>query len=222
MTEDSSDKKWIAEGDDEEWGFMVGDAFIPAPKIPLVRAGHETPPFDVTLPGGQVRRIISRVKEPTDVTATTEVNRGPSPQLAVKNKIKVYTATKLKHGPFIRDVIAKWPEVEITSRWPFSHVDGDEPMWPGDCAAHGSIFWTHDEEDVRKADVVLVFGHDSDVLRGGLVEAGIGIGLGKRVVVVGTNPSYGTWQFHPLVYRVKDMDTARSFLTLLAYHLSGK
>lgn len=147
-------------------------------------------------------------------------NTSELPKVKVRQKIRIYTASKLNNATFIRDHIAQWPEVEVTSRWPFSHVDGDEPLWPEDCAAHGSIFWKHDEEDVKRADAVLVFGYEGDILRGALVEAGMGLALGKLVIVVGDNPSYGTWRFHPRVYRVKDMMTARSLLTLLATDLT--
>lgn len=201
--------------DNIQWGFIEEDtgAFTPVPKLPLLRAGHTAPPFDVTMPDGTTRRILARSGASPVEIAPPDV---APPKVKVKRKIKVYTGTKLNNASFIRDTIAHWPEIEVTSRWPFSHVDGDSPLWPEDCAAHGSIFWIHDEEDVRRADVVLVFGYGDAPLKGALVEAGMAIGLGKRVIVVGENPSYSTWQYHPLVYRVRDMDTARSFLTLLA------
>lgn len=132
--------------------------------------------------------------------------------------MKVYTASKLKEGPRWRRLAAEWPEVEFVARWPFMHVTDDgAPGWPDDCAAHGSIFWQHDHEDVARADVVLLFAADpSDVLRGGLVEAGMAIALGKTVIVVGENPGYGTWQFHQQVKRVPTLDAARSLLRLMA------
>lgn len=204
--------------EDVYWGFRdKDDVFVHVPKVPLLRAGFRTPPFDVKMPDGTVRHII---QQPIGDSLVQQY-QPPTPLLRIGPKIKVHTATKLRYASMIRDEISKWPEIEVTSRWPFSHVDGDEPLWPEDCPAHGSIFWSHDEEDVRKADVVLVFGHEDDVLRGALVEAGIGIGLGKRVIVVGINPAYGTWQFHPNVSRVKDMQTARSLLSLLASDLEA-
>lgn len=133
-------------------------------------------------------------------------------------RLKVYTASKLKEGPRWVQLARDWPEIDIVARWPFSHVSVDgEPSWPGDCAAHGSIFWQHDHDDVARADVILAFAEkDEDVLRGALVEAGMAIALKKIVIVVGANPSYGTWQFHPSVKRVATLEDARSLLRLMA------
>ena len=133
-------------------------------------------------------------------------------------RLKIYTASKLKEGPRWRALAEMWPEIEIVARWPFLHVTTDgEPGWPDDCAAHGSVFWRHDHEDVSRADVVIVFADQADdVLRGALIEAGMGIAMGKTVIVVGSNPGYGTWQFHPQVKRVPSLDAARSLLRLMA------
>lgn len=133
-------------------------------------------------------------------------------------RLKVYTASKLKEGPRWRNLAQEWEEIEIVARWPFLHVTTDgEPGWPSDCAAHGSIFWQHDHEDVARADVVLVFAdRDTDVLRGALVEAGMALALGKPVIVVGDNPGYGTWQYHRQVHRVATLGDARSVLRLMA------
>lgn len=133
-------------------------------------------------------------------------------------RLKVYTASKLKEGPRWRRLAEEWPEIDIVARWPFLHVTSDgAPGWPDDCAAHGSIFWQHDYEDVSRADVVLVFADQAeDVLRGALVEAGMGIAMGKTVIVVGSNSGYGTWQYHQQVKRVPSLDAARSLLRLMA------
>lgn len=58
-----SEMGYIRSVEDQEWGFMVGDCFIDLPKLPMVRAGHTKPPFDVKLPSGSMRRIISRPKQ---------------------------------------------------------------------------------------------------------------------------------------------------------------
>lgn len=132
-------------------------------------------------------------------------------------RLKVYTASKLSHGPLWRRLRDEWPEIEIVARWPFLHVTDDgEPGWPSDCAAHGSVFWKHDFEDVDRSDVVLVYGDTEDVLRGALVEAGMGIALDKIVIVVGHLPSYGTWQYHSAVKRVETLADARSLMKLIA------
>jgi len=133
------------------------------------------------------------------------------------SRLKVYTASKLSEAPLWRALADDWKEIEIVARWPFIHVTGSGlPSWPGDCAAHGAVFWQHDHDDVARCDVVLVYGKGDGTLRGALVEAGMGIALGKYVIVVGSDPSYGTWQFHPSVARVRTLDEARSLMRLKA------
>lgn len=127
-------------------------------------------------------------------------------------RIRVYTASKLKHFQLWRDLRDEWPEVHFVARWPFFHY-GNIP----DTAAFAPTFWIHDVEDVIGSEVVLIYsGDETDHHRGSLVEAGIAIGRGKSVIVVGENPCYGTWQYHPLCHRVADLDEARLLLKLMA------
>jgi nucleoside 2-deoxyribosyltransferase len=125
--------------------------------------------------------------------------------------IRVYTASKLSEAQRWRDLIREWQEVEFVARWPIKHVGTvpDEPIF-------AKVFWEHDLEDVGTADVVLVFAKSEHRLRGALVEAGMAIALGRRVIVVGEHDDYGTWSYHPLVYRVRDLAEARVLLTAMA------
>lgn len=117
-------------------------------------------------------------------------------------KPRVYTASKLGQAPRWRDLIAERPDIEFTARWPHSHIDvPDTPDF-------ASAFWLEDEQDVRRANAVLVYAEGDEHLRGALVEAGMGIAFRKHVVVVGEHPDYGTWQYHPSVYRVESIDAA--------------
>lgn len=115
--------------------------------------------------------------------------------------IKVYTASKLKHAEKWKSIVIEG--VEFVARWPRLHV-GNIP----DDASYAKVFWQHDLEDVARADVILVYAEAEEHLRGALVEAGMAIALNKIVVVVGTHPDYGTWQHHPLVYKVDNLDAA--------------
>lgn len=124
--------------------------------------------------------------------------------------IRIYTASKLRHAPLWRGLIEEWPEIEFTARWPVKHV-GTVPDDP----SYARVFWEHDLEDVSKSDGVLLYAEDSDKLRGGLVEAGMAIALGKFVIVVGKHFDYGTWQYHPLVHRSPNLDAARLLLTCM-------
>jgi hypothetical protein len=40
------------------WGWMIGDQFRALPKMPLILAGFRTPPFDVQMPSGDIRRVV--------------------------------------------------------------------------------------------------------------------------------------------------------------------
>lgn len=123
--------------------------------------------------------------------------------------IKVYTASKTRHAVMWKQIRDIHDDLTFTARW-VNHTLEKRPETP----QNAIIFWVEDEDDVRDADVVLVFADPTDVLRGALVEAGMGIALGKRIIVVGEHESYGTWQYHPLVHRVRDLKGA---FTLLNY-----
>ena len=132
-------------------------------------------------------------------------------------KLKVYTASKLSDGPLWREVQDEWQEITIVARWPFLHVtEAGAPGWPEDCAAHGREFWQHDHDDVAACDVVLVHSQSDKPLVGALIEVGMGLALGKAVVLVGSHPSFGTWRFHNGVRHVADLNAARSLLRLMA------
>lgn len=125
--------------------------------------------------------------------------------------IKVYCASKLHHAELWKRLYDEWNDVmEIVARWPFAHVNTVP-----DTAHYAKIFWQQDHEDVVKADVVLIYAEPDDKLRGALVEAGMAIALGKQVIVVGEHPDYGTWQYHPLVNRVPDIESARILLSCM-------
>lgn len=134
-------------------------------------------------------------------------------------KIKVYGASHLGDADFWRKLRSEWTEVEFTARWPIDSVADGKPIWPHD-PSHGRLFWQKDHDDVARADVVLVYSQILDPLRGAIFEAGIAVGLGKRIIIVGDHPSYSTWQYHPATFRVETIDHARSLLRLMADEIS--
>lgn len=124
--------------------------------------------------------------------------------------LKVYTASKLNHAGRWLKLVDEWVEIDFVARWPsLVGTIPDEPHF-------AKVFWQQDIEDVMASDIVLVYGEPGDVLRGALVEAGVALGAGKSVIVVGDNPFYGTWQHHPNVYRVPDLEHARTLLKCMA------
>lgn len=123
--------------------------------------------------------------------------------------IRVYTASKL-HWADLWCTLTETTGVDFVARWPVDH-SGNVPDNDPKAARQ---FWTEDFEDVARCDVVLVYAAGGDVLRGALVEAGMGIALHKRVLVVDPdhNPSFGTWQYHPSVTRVRSLNEAWKLL----------
>lgn len=113
--------------------------------------------------------------------------------------INIYTASKLQHAETWRNFWVARLDVHWTARWIFNTVaipEDDPRNVPA--AKH---YWIDNEQDVRAADVVIGYCAPGETLRGALVEIGIALALGKRVVLVGKEdePCFGTWQFHPLV-----------------------
>lgn len=132
------------------------------------------------------------------------------------SKLRVYTASCLRHADGWKYMANDNQEIEWVARWPTEHCSNVP-----DNSAFARWFWSQDFEDVARADVVLVFAEGNDNLRGALVEAGIGIALHKRIIVVGEHVSYGTWQYHPSVVRVKDLPDALETLRLYSKHGIG-
>jgi hypothetical protein len=115
--------------------------------------------------------------------------------------MKVYIASKLAHAERWRKVRDAWaPDHLITSRW----IDMTHTFSMSDDADQMRACWEGNVQDVKAADVVMVYGRPGEMLRGALVEAGIGIGLGKLVLLVGECEQFGTWRHHPSVTHLPD------------------
>ena len=50
-----------------------------------------------------------------------------------------------------------------------------------------------------------------------VTEAGMAIANGAEVIVVGDNPAFSTWQFHPSVSRAKSLSEAREILKVMQW-----
>ena len=114
--------------------------------------------------------------------------------------LRVYTASKLKHGAMWRALCAENSHFIAHARW-LKHNSIGTPDDPADAVA----FWLQDEQDVKDADVLVLYAEEGEKLRGALVEVGIALAWGVPVIVVGSHSDYGTWQFHPGVRRVDNM-----------------
>jgi hypothetical protein len=56
-------QKFLAD-DGLSWGYMDNGNWRELPKVPMLLAEMGPPPFDVTLPSGEVRHIIHQPEEP--------------------------------------------------------------------------------------------------------------------------------------------------------------
>jgi|ERR1700722_1957910 len=121
--------------------------------------------------------------------------------------IRVYTASKISTAQFWRDIHAKHPSVYFHARW-IKHNAIGTPDLPG----YAAKFWQENEEDIRCADALIIYGLDDEHLRGALVEAGIAIAADIPVYTVGDHKDYGTWQFHPGVTRAINIEQALQLL----------
>lgn len=118
--------------------------------------------------------------------------------------IRIYPASKLRHGKMWRDLCDRTPTVQFHARW-LKHNKIGTPDDPDNAKA----FWLQDVQDIKDADGVFVYAEPEDRLRGALVEAGVAIALGVPVYVIGDrHPDYGTWQHHPTVRKVKTITDA--------------
>ncbi len=121
--------------------------------------------------------------------------------------IRVYTASQLKHAAKWRDLCAGNSRVYFHARW-LKHISVGTP----DTAEFASEFWLQDEQDVKDSDAVLIYAEQGDRLRGALVEAGMAIAYRVPVILAGEHPDFGTWQHHPGVTCVDDLDSALTYL----------
>lgn len=122
---------------------------------------------------------------------------------------KVYTASKLRHAPLWKTLREEWPEIDFTARW-VDHAEKEKATTPTGFAH----FWTMDIQDVQRSDFVLLLSTPADdgLLHGALVECGVALGLGKRVINVGECRT--SWTNHPLVYSIPTLELARDFFSL--------
>jgi nucleoside 2-deoxyribosyltransferase len=121
--------------------------------------------------------------------------------------LRVYTASKITTGKLWRQLHNEWPEVYFHARWLKHNVLETE-----DTIDNAGKFWQEDVEDIKSSDYLIIYAIlPEEHLRGALVEAGVAIGEGIPVLIVGEHADYGTWQYHPLCQRVPTLAAARAF-----------
>jgi len=124
--------------------------------------------------------------------------------------VRVYTASKLDKADLWKKLREEYRRIEFTARWVDSYVPNEQEH---ECSPHFlAVAWKQNLEDVARADAVLVYGDESGALRGALVEAGVGLALGKTVILVGDAHCYGTWQYHINCVKVPTVAHAVTYL----------
>ena len=124
--------------------------------------------------------------------------------------IRVYTASKLTKAVFWRKLHDQVPHVFFHARW-LKHNQIGTP----DLQAYAARFWLENAQDVKSADVLLLYVEEGEHLRGALVEAGMALAFGVPVIVVGVHPDYGTWQYHADVKRAVTFNDAMEMLRIM-------
>ena len=117
---------------------------------------------------------------------------------------RVYIASKAKHAVHWKGFI-QLGFVGIQCRW-FQYAGSDD-----DDLDYNQL-WSECLEDVQLADVLICYCAPGDVLKGALVEVGIALGLGKRVILVGELDDFkanGSWWNHA---GIEFMDTVADAL----------
>ena len=121
--------------------------------------------------------------------------------------LRIYPASKLKHGAMWRELNENSPGIFLHARW-LKHNRIHTP----DTKDNAAKFWLEDAQDIRNADAVFVYAEKDDHLRGALVEAGVAIATGVPVIVIGDHSDYGTWQYHPLVVKALSIEKAIEYV----------
>lgn len=129
----------------------------------------------------------------------------------------VYVASHVRHAGLIKDRRRAWrgQGITVTSHWIDAPGLGNEHnLTPLYLAGQ----WIENYHDVAASKALLVYAEKNDVMRGALIEAGIAMGMHRPVVIVGPldHPSWGSWQYHPLVHYCLNLEAALHVLLVWA------
>ncbi len=104
--------------------------------------------------------------------------------------MKIYIASKANHRPTWR--LLRDEGVPIISRW----IDVDDKYSVDPAELDFQALWDTCVEDVLACDVLVCYVEPGEVLKGAILELGIAIGAGKKILLVGDREDYlknGTW-----------------------------
>lgn len=119
----------------------------------------------------------------------------------------VYVAGKITRAPLFKEFRSRWKDhIIVNSRWlNMTHIEGaDYEHTKTLDPALFSWCWTIDIRDVKACNALIAYAEVDDVLRGAIAEVGAALAHDKPVFLVGhDNPCFGSWQYHPLITRVR-------------------
>lgn len=127
--------------------------------------------------------------------------------------IRVYPSSKVKHAPMWRELQKTVPHVFFNARWiKRAEIEKKEEM---DVRDYRDL-WSECLEDIRNSDALLLYAEDGDQLKGALVEVGMALAFGVKVILVTAVEDwyvYGTWM-HYNVTKCETIEQAMDYLYL--------
>lgn len=119
--------------------------------------------------------------------------------------MKVYTASKSRHGPHWLSlrVWGKPLGIHVNATWIDEHEVG--------ATVDFADLWRRCTAEPAEADVLLLYREPGELLKDALVELGVAVGLGKRVLLVGDFDGVGSWTALGFPH-VDTLDEARDVL----------
>jgi hypothetical protein len=122
-------------------------------------------------------------------------------------KLKVYGASKIEAWEYWLALRDTFKGIEWTAAWPEVIRQRSGVNLSGADKDFSAACWLRDFQDIQAADaLILLAPAKENHLRGGLVEAGYALGLGKPVYLVGDHADFGSWQYHPMVRKFEKME----------------
>jgi hypothetical protein len=106
--------------------------------------------------------------------------------------LRIYTASKSYMAPAWQRFREQLVDVEITSRWIDQEHSTDSQVLEKRAREN--------QQDIARADMVLVYGGEEDRLSETLVAVGRALQAGKTVICVGTSPSFTDWTYDKNVH----------------------
>lgn len=128
----------------------------------------------------------------------------------------VYTASRMLHASLWLAQRQANFDIEFSARWIDQTKSFDDAAFSDEVKRQG---WIQDEEDIRRAEYLVCYGQPKETLRGALVEAGMAMALGKKILCVGGSHSFGTWCKHPTIWQYTDsLESAWTCIRQRHYH----